>query len=302
MRVATAYAQTAAIEAITERQSRQLALQQQLSTGRRFTSPGDDPVAAAEGERLRSREARIQIELRATGFARQMLGAAETTVADAADTLQFARETMLTAANPVYGARDRVQMAEQLRQARAQLLQIANRVDGSGGYVFGGQGSAGEPIPASGTAYLPQPGVQQVGLEQVNPVSLDGRENLTAVRTAAGTESVFAQLDAAVAALEDAAATPAAVATAMRAGVDGVDRSLERLQLTRVMIGERLRAIDVHETALQSGSLDARARLSELVDLDFTQGISELTQHQTVVEAAMKSYAQVARLSLFDFI
>jgi len=40
-----------------------------------------------------------------------MLGAAETTVADAGDTLHFARATRLTAAKPVHGARDCAQVA-----------------------------------------------------------------------------------------------------------------------------------------------------------------------------------------------
>jgi flagellar hook-associated protein 3 FlgL len=302
MRIATAYAQQIAIDGITERQSQLLDTQNQLSSGRRVNSPSDDPSAAAEAERLRSREARLGSEQRAIEQARQMLGSADGALGDATDLLQSARESLLAAGNATTGPADRAKYAEQLRQVREQLLSVANRGDGAGGFVFGGQGAVTAPIDSSGTVYTPVAGMQTVGQDMVNPVSLDGRENFTAIRTATGTESIFAQLDAAIATLSDATATVAVSTGAANTALSAVDRALDRFSFTRTMVGERLKAIDAHEQAITTGSIDNQARLADLVDVDFAKTISSMTQHQTALEAAMKSYATISKMSLFDYV
>jgi flagellar hook-associated protein 3 FlgL len=68
------------------------------------------------------------------------------------------------------------------------------------------------------------------------------------------------------------------------------------------MVGERLKAIDAHEQALETGSIENQTRLSQLVDVDFARAISDMSQHQTALEAAMKSYAQISKMSLFDYV
>jgi flagellar hook-associated protein 3 FlgL len=302
MRIGTAYAQQLAIEGITDRQARLLKTQDQLASGKRVNAPSDDPVAAAQAEKLRSREARIETEKRAASHARQALSAAEGALGDATTLLQSARDTLLAAGNGTANPGDRANHAEALRQVRAQLLSVANRGDGIGGFVFGGQGAASAPIDAAGTGYAPAAGTQVVGQQMANPVSLDGRENFVAIRNGAGTESIFARLDAAIATLADPATTPAAASGAAGTAIDAVDRALDRFSTTRTMVGERLRALDAHEQALESGSIEAQVRLSELVDVDYARGVSQMMQHQTALEAAMKSYSQIARMTLFDYV
>lgn len=302
MRIGTAYSQQVSIDGIAERQSRLADVQAQISSGRRVTRPSDDPVAAAEAERLRSKEARIDSEKRAATTARQMLSSADTALGDATEVLQSAREALVGAGTATAGPGDRAKYAEALRQLREQLLSIANRGDGTGGYVFGGQGTLAPPIDATGTVFAPPAGTSSVGQQQQNPVSLDGRENFTAIRTATGTESIFSRLDAVIATLSDPATTGAQAAAATGSALDAVDRSIDRLGITRTMVGERLKAIDAHERALETGSIENQSRLSELVDVDFARAISDMTQHQTALEAAMKSYAQISRMSLFDYV
>jgi hypothetical protein len=65
-----------------------------------------------------------------------------------------------------------------------------------------------------------------------------------------------------VAALEAPGSTAAGVGPTVRGVIDTVDRTMERLGVTRTMVGERLRALDAHEQALESGSIELQARLS----------------------------------------
>jgi flagellar hook-associated protein 3 FlgL len=302
MRIGTAYAQQLAIEAIAERQGRLHESQAQIASGRRVNRPSDDPVAAAEAERIRSQQARVEAEQRAVGLARERLSSADNALGDATELLQQARESLLAAGTATQSPSDRAKHGQALREIRSQLLAVANRGDGTGGFVFGGQGAASAPFDASGTQYAALAGTRTIGQQMPSPVSLDGRENFTAVPGPTGPESIFTRLDAAIAVLEDPATTGAQANAATQVAIGGVDRSIERFATTRTVVGERLRALDAHEQALESGSIEAQSRLSALVDVDFARAVSELTQNQTTLQAAMQSYAQVSKMTLFDYL
>jgi flagellar hook-associated protein 3 FlgL len=302
MRIATGYAQKVALDGITDRQAALIKSQEQLSSGKRINRPSDDPAAAAEAEKVRSHQARMDAEKRAVGYAQQQLSNADSTIGDATSLLQTARETLLRAANATNNTSDRFTLGANLSAIREQLLAVANRSDGTGGFVFGGQGATSAPIAPDGTTYNAQPGTVQVGQELSSPVSLDGRANFTASPTATGTESIFAQLDAAIAVFKDPNATAASAAAIAQTTLGSVDRSIDRLSVTRATVGERLNAIDIHLRDLQNGTIDNAARMSNLVDVDFAAAISNMSQNQTTVEAALKSYSSIAKMSLFNYL
>jgi flagellar hook-associated protein 3 FlgL len=302
MRIATGYAQKVALDGITDRQAALIKSQEQLSSGKRINRPSDDPAAAAEAEKVRSRQARMDAEKRAVGYAQQQLSNADSTIGDATSLLQTARETLLRGANATNNTSDRFTLGANLSAIREQLLAVANRSDGTGGFVFGGQGATSAPIAPDGTTYNAQPGTVQVGQELSSPVSLDGRANFTASPTATGTESIFAQLDAAIAVFKDPNATAASAAAIAQTTLGSVDRSIDRLSVTRATVGERLNAIDIHLRDLQNGTIDNAARMSNLVDVDFAAAISNMSQNQTTVEAALKSYSSIAKMSLFNYL
>jgi flagellar hook-associated protein 3 FlgL len=117
-----------------------------------------------------------------------------------------------------------------------------------------------------------------------------------------GPENIFSRLDAVAAALKNPATTAAAAGALARGGIDSIDRALDRVSQTRTVVGERLKALDVHEQSLESGRIDLASRLSDLVDVDFARALSDFNQNQTAADAAMKAYAQVSRLSLFTYL
>lgn len=299
-RIPTLYAHQRALDAMAQRRTALNGDQLQLSTGKRVNDPSDDPLAVAQAERLRSQLARISIENRMIGFARQMLSTAESTLGQVGDSLQFARENLVAAGNGAMSAGDRALIAQQLSGVRDQLLTLANRRDGAGGYVFGGQGTAAAPFDANGDPVAPapgpHPGEQQTGLDASYATSLDGRAVFV---DPGGGVTLFQQLDDVVAALEDASVDPTSVVSTT---IDALDAGLERVLMARTRAGEQLRQIDAHESALASGDLDARERLSDLVDIDYAAAISSFQNNRTSLEAAMTTYAQIARLSLFDYL
>lgn len=299
-RIPTMYAHQRALDAMAQRRTALTTDQLQLSTGKRVNDPSDDPLATAQAERLRSQLARISIENRMIGFARQMLSTAENTLGQVSDALQFARENLVAAGNGALSPGDRALIAQQLSGVREQLVSLANTRDGAGGYVFGGQGATTAPFDASTGEPIdpPHAGEQQTGLEAKYTTSQDGR----AIFADSDGRTLFAALDGIIDVLNDDTADGAEVAAALSTATDALDAGLERVLMARTRAGEQLRTLDAHESALATGDLDARERLSDLVDLDYAAAISNFQNNRTSLEAAMTTYAQIARLSLFDYL
>jgi flagellin-like hook-associated protein FlgL len=53
---------------------------------------------------------------------------------------------------------------------------------------------------------------------------------------------------------------------------------------------------------LESGELQAATRLAGISATDYAKTISDMQTNQLAVQAAMATYAQISRLSLFDYL
>jgi flagellar hook-associated protein 3 FlgL len=81
-----------------------------------------------------------------------------------------------------------------------------------------------------------------------------------------------------------------------------IDASLERLQSARSQAGDWLNRADTITTTQSARSLSLESDRSRAVDLDMAKGISDFNKFQTGYQAALQSYAQIQKLSLFNFI
>jgi flagellar hook-associated protein 3 FlgL len=117
--------------------------------------------------------------------------------------------------------------------------------------------------------------------------------------------SVFDTVAAAVQALANGAANAAAEAQ-FRSALGGlqasVDQALDHLLLKRAEVGAALAELDGYERLNDDRQLEYRGRLSAVEDLDLAAGISELTRRQATLDAAIRSYSTISKLSLFDYL
>lgn len=81
-----------------------------------------------------------------------------------------------------------------------------------------------------------------------------------------------------------------------------LDAGHDRVLLARGRAGEWLNRADSLDALLGTRELAYETEKSQLEDLDLIKGISDFQNQQVGLEAALKSYAQVQRLSLFEFV
>ena len=187
-RISTANTFDVGIATLQKRQGELNEAQQQLTSGKRISRLSDDPVAAARAERALSAQARADADQRAIDASRATVSQVEGAYGDATELLQQARELMVAAGNASYGATERRGIAQQLAGIRAQLLKVANRSDGVGGYLFAGQGSAAPPFvdATGGVTYAATGGGAQTASSEPLPLTFDGGNAFLRARTGNG--------------------------------------------------------------------------------------------------------------------
>lgn len=130
---------------------------EKVSAGKKILRPSDDPVAAAQAERARTRLARIDTDQRALAAQRTTMTYAESTLGNINDALVEFRALVTSAGNGAYSQVERDAVATQMASLRAQILNYANRKDSNGLPLFRGLDSQDQIIQGQYN-YAGQPG------------------------------------------------------------------------------------------------------------------------------------------------
>jgi flagellar hook-associated protein 3 FlgL len=187
-RIATFSAYSQVLSTLQQRQQDLVSSQEQLTSGKRVLHASDDPVAAARAERARALEQRTTSDTRASDASKNSMTLTESALGDAGDLLQQARDMVVSAGNASYSDSQRQDVANQLAAIRTQLLSVANRGDGAGGYVFSGQGTSQAPFADApgGVQYNGTGGQVQVATGEPLPLTLDGQAVWMSARSGNG--------------------------------------------------------------------------------------------------------------------
>ena len=307
MRISSANAFESSVSSLQRRQQSLVESQQHLTSGKRVLKPSDDPAAAAQAERALASISRSGARLRALDASRQAMQLSETALGDAGELMQQARELLVGAGNGSYSDQDRRIIAQAVRGLRDDLLAVANRSDGAGRYLFGGQGADAAPLQDTpgGVTYNAVAGQLLAASGEASPLSFDGRSAWLQApdpNNPPATLSVFGVLDRAVSELLTAGRSAAQVAQTVSDGLAGVDATAAHLSAWRARAGEALNRIDGIEQRLDQTKLDAQSERSDAEDLDMLQAISEFQNRQTGYDAALKTYSIIQKMSLFDYL
>ena len=113
--------------------------------------------------------------------------------------------------------------------------------------------------------------------------------------------SLFGVLDAAIVGIRDATSTGAVAQNVSQALVQ-IDSGMSRLQSSRGTAGDLLNRVDDISGRQADRSIQLEADRSRAEDIDMVKGVSDFQTQQTAYSAALGSYAQIQKQSLFNFI
>ena len=90
--------------------------------------------------------------------------------------------------------------------------------------------------------------------------------------------------------------------TAIERAISGIDADLDRVTFSRSEVGARQQALDVTEQNLEDEDVQLRSALSEELEVDLVEAISNLTARQVSLEASLKATASILQMSLLSYL
>ncbi|MTI46805.1 flagellar hook-associated protein FlgL [Sporosalibacterium faouarense] len=112
-------------------------IQQQMSTGKKFQLPSDDPIGVSKSLKFHTDIAMIEQHKRNLNDGRSWLEATEDSVAQIGDILQRTRELAVRASNGSNTNEDLIQISAEIKQLKEQIVKVGNSTY-AGRYLFSG--------------------------------------------------------------------------------------------------------------------------------------------------------------------
>jgi flagellar hook-associated protein 3 FlgL len=156
------------------------------------------------------------------------------------------------------------------------------------------------PAPLAGLASGPYISGQPITFDGLSVTVSGTPQDLDKLDIKANS-SIFGVLDQAITDI-GGAATSAVSHQAVGQALANIDIGINRVTAARGLAGDLLNRADRISTNQEGRSVQLEADKSRAEDLDMIKGISDFQNQQTGYSAALQSYAQIQKLSLFNFI
>jgi flagellar hook-associated protein 3 FlgL len=176
MRISTQQIHTQAIASMLD-SSRQVALtQQQIASGRKFTTPADDPVAASRIVNLNQELSLRSQYQRNIELATSQLSLEDAVLSQANEVLQRVRELALQGANGALTAKDRAFLGAEVETRLDELFAIMNTRTATGEYLFAGFKGQTQPFvrdSSNGVVFRGDEGQRRVQVSSTSQVAVN---------------------------------------------------------------------------------------------------------------------------------
>ncbi|VVE16718.1 flagellar hook-associated protein FlgL [Pandoraea terrigena] len=168
MRISTSMIYDQGMRSMSQNTSDLLNVQAQLSSGKRVTTPSDDPIASAQAVAVSQDNAMNTQYASNRQAATTQLQLEDSTFGNVINALQHVMSQVVSAGDASLNDNDRSTIATDLQSSFQQLLSLANTTDANGQYLFSGfkGNSAAYMASATGASYAGDSGVRYV---QVSP-------------------------------------------------------------------------------------------------------------------------------------
>jgi flagellar hook-associated protein 3 FlgL len=277
-----------ALRGLQDALSRTQKLQEELSSGRRVSRPGDDPAAAVAAMKLRSHQQADEQYLRNADDASGRLAVADKALTTTSERLTRVRELLVQSQNGAITDTGRQALASEIGAIRDDVIDLFNTrwLDRP---VFGGTIPGTDAVDKDTGAYLGD------DAEILSRISRDSTIRVDVRGSDIGADILPGLLAAAA---DDVAAGSPDVPADLTALDDAMTQVLQALG----DVGARAARIEMTSNRVDSERLDFTARISENVDVDLPETIMNLEAQKVAYQAALGAASKVLQVSLADYL
>lgn len=271
-------------------------IQRQLATGKMISKPSDDPVGLSYSMRFRSELTANDQYQRNLDSAVSWVDYSETTIGQAAQVIQRARELAVQGANGPNPQDALNSIAAEIDQLQEQLREIANsRFNGK--FVFNGQKTDQAPYPDQNSYLSSTFDSGKISFELSRGVVVDVNMHAGEIFGEAGeVDNIFNVL----ATLSNALRT--GNANEIQAQLGNLDTRSDKVIERWTDLGAKRNRVDLIDNRLKDSNINLQALISKTEDADMAAVITNLKTEENVFQASLSAGARIIRPSLIDFL
>lgn len=291
MRITSTMTYLNLLQDVNSAKERAQAAQNEVSSGKKVLNPSDDPTAAADIVQLTSEGAEADQFARNATFATSKLQVTDGVLDNVQQMVERARTLGQSSLGDVTSASASLPELDGLRD---QILSAANTAY-LGQFIFGGSVTATPPYVKN-----PDSTVSYNGNNSV--MSLQVTRSTTLQTQVAGIEIFSGPIN-----IFDVMSD---LSTAIQAGdKDGIDAAVTKLgqfddsvSTARSKVGGYLNLATDVQSQLSTAGLARASNVSQEQDADLPTAISEMTQSQQTLQAALAVGGKISQFSILDYL
>lgn len=293
MRISTQYQFNSYMNNIHDSNQQYLMYQNQLSTGKRWTSASEDPIAASQSLGQRSLKSRIEQYNKNLERATDYLGNSDNALSEVSTLTQQAYTLAIQGASDTVDQATRESIASQVEDLRTRLADLGNSTGSNGQYIFGGHLTDAKPFKDSGGTLS---------------YSGDNGPIFVEIRSGERMQANFSNADQLFGDIYDQLTS---LASNLRSGNVQVisDQNIGQLKSlvnnvssVRGSIGSKMQEVQSQKTANQRRIDDLTTGISNLEDIDLSEVYVKYSSAQVAYQASLQVASQGMGLSLMNYL
>lgn len=270
-------------------------LNNQITTGRKFNKPSDNPVAAMNAMGYRTDLNNIQQYQENISTVQSWTDSTDDALQSVTKVIHKIRDLTIQASNGSYEESQRSYIADEIEQLKKELISIGDTQVG-GKYIFGGTKTDQKPSDGDYTA------AGEINIEVFNgitlPLNIDGNELFAGLIR----DSTDPTKKGVVTDLIEKLNDPNTSEEDISAFLNTIDIQMDKVLARASIVGARQNRVDLMNDRLGNQEVFSRRILSDNEDVDLEKVAIDLTAQESVLRAALSTGASIIQPSLMDFL
>ncbi|ORJ63493.1 flagellar hook-associated protein FlgL [Geothermobacter hydrogeniphilus] len=287
-------------------------LRVQSATGKKINKPSDDPSAIRPMLNARTQIKSSDRFIRTMDSGLDQINSMDGHLSHMNDVLVRLKEISIASINDSLDSQNRLTYAEEVKQLRQEMYDSANaQLDGK--YLFSGFQVHTKPFvdnPAYDPVLDPRPVLYngdsgefnlEIGPSEKAKINLTGNELLMGDADFDGvTDPGAVDIFAVMASVEQALRNndPAAVSGQL----DNIETGLEQIRSNQSLMGNAGRRLETAKDRMEQTNIQMQTILSRYEDADLVETITNMTQQETALQAALSVTGRLSQLSILNYV
>lgn len=266
-------------------------IQQQLSTGKKFNKPSEDPVGAVRTMFFKSTLNEITQYRSNANDATSWLQTTDDSLDQVTQVLHRVRELTVKAGSDTNDSTAFKAISDEIKQLGEQLADVANS-DIGGRYIFAGTATQTAPCDKTKSP------IEVVNNNDVINFQI-GKGSTVQINVSGDT--VFNQSGGMFQLLKNITDD---IASGINPGkhLDHIDDQIDNVLAIRADIGARTNRMELNSSRLEGLEYSTTELMSNTIDVDVAQAYTELNEQKSVYTSALSAGAKIIQPTLLDFL